>query len=87
MQLNAGALEIVAELLSQADALGVECHTVADGARVVDCGVKAAGSIDAGVLLARAAMAGLGTVWLEEPGHSPAAFTQSGPTAPGRSWW
>ena len=32
MQLNAGALEIVAELLSQADALGVECHTVADGA-------------------------------------------------------
>lgn len=82
MQLNAGALEIVAELLSQTDALGVECHAVANGTRVVDCGVKAAGSIDAGVLLARAAMAGLGTVWLEEPGHSPAAFTQIWPDCP-----
>jgi methenyltetrahydromethanopterin cyclohydrolase len=48
----------------------------------VDCGVKAAGSIDAGVLLARAAMAGLGTVWLEEPGHSPADFSQIWPDCP-----
>lgn len=76
MQLNAGALEIVAELLSQTDALGVACHTSADGSRVVDCGVKTAGSIDAGVLLARAAMAGLGTVRVEEPGQSPEAFAQ-----------
>lgn len=76
MQLNAGALEIVAELLARSDALGVACHTVAGGARVVDCGVKTAGSIDAGVLLARAAMAGLGTVRVEEPGQSPEAFAQ-----------
>jgi methenyltetrahydromethanopterin cyclohydrolase len=76
MQLNAGALEIVAELLARSDALGVACHTVADGVRVVDCGVKAAGSIDAGVLLARAAMAGLGTVRVEEMGQSPEAFAQ-----------
>ena len=82
MQLNAGALEIVAELLVRSDALGVVCHTVADGTRVVDCGVKASGSIDAGVLLARAAMAGLGTVWVEEPGHSPAAWAQVWPDCP-----
>ncbi len=82
MQLNAGALRIVAEILSQADALGVVCHTVADGVRVVDCGVKAAGSIDAGVLLARAAMAGLGTVRVEEPGHASATRDQAWPDCP-----
>jgi len=82
MQLNAGALEIVAEFLTRSDALGVACHEVAGGARVVDCGVKTAGSIDAGVLLARAAMAGLGTVRIEEPGHSPEAFSQVWPGCP-----
>jgi methenyltetrahydromethanopterin cyclohydrolase len=76
MQLNAGALRIVSEILSQAEALGVVCHTAADGLRVVDCGVKASGSNEAGVLLARAAMAGLGTVRVEQPGHSPADFAQ-----------
>ena len=79
MQLNAGALEIVAELLARSDALGVACHTVADGVRVVDCGVKAAGSIDAGVLLARAAMAGLGTVRVEDRGRSPEQFAHAWP--------
>lgn len=82
MQLNAGALGIVAELLAQSDAVGVACHTVAGGARVVDCGVKAAGSIEAGVLLARAAMAGLGTVRIEEPGQSPEAFAEVWPGCP-----
>ena len=79
MHLNAGALQIVAELLSQADSLGVVCHTVAGGASVVDCGVKAAGSIGAGVLLARAAMAGLGTVRVEQRGDSPDTFTRVWP--------
>ncbi len=79
MQLNAGALRIVSEILSQADALGVVCHTVANGTRVVDCGVKAPGSTDAGLLLARAAMAGLGNVWVEEPAHSSAALAQVWP--------
>lgn len=79
MQLNAGALGIVAELVSRAAPLGVVCHTVAGGARVVDCGVKAAGSTEAGVLLARAAMAGLGTVRVEPRGESPEAFARVWP--------
>jgi methenyltetrahydromethanopterin cyclohydrolase len=82
MQLNAGALEIVAELLTRSDALGVACHTVAGGGRVVDCGVKAAGSIEAGVLLARAAMAGLGAVRVEEQGILPEAFALAWPGCP-----
>ena len=82
MQLNAGALEIVAELLARSDALGVQCHTIAGGVRVVDCGVKAAGSIEAGVLFARAAMAGLGTVRVEEPGTSPETVAHAWPGCP-----
>ena len=62
MQLNAKAWRIVEEMLAHSRTLAVECHTVAGGVRVVDCGVQAAGSSEAGVWLARAAMAGLGTV-------------------------
>ncbi|MFM9196609.1 MAG: methenyltetrahydromethanopterin cyclohydrolase [Planctomycetia bacterium] len=79
MQLNAGALRIVAEILSDPERLGVACHTAASGARIVDCGVKAVGSIEAGVLLARAAMAGLGTVAVEQPGQVSAAFAHLWP--------
>jgi methenyltetrahydromethanopterin cyclohydrolase len=83
MQLNAGALRIVNEMLARPDALGVACHTTAAGSRIVDCGVKAAGSIEAGVLLARAAMAGLGTVRVEEPGDASTAFAH---VWPGCEW-
>jgi methenyltetrahydromethanopterin cyclohydrolase len=79
MQLNAGGLRIVAEILSQPDRLDVACHTAACGARIVDCGVKAAGSIEAGVLLAQAAMAGLGIVRVEQPEHAPQDFLQLWP--------
>jgi len=79
MHLNAGALKIVAELLARSDALGVACHMVAGGVRIVDCGVKAAGSIEAGVLLARAAMAGLGIVQVEERGRAPESFAHAWP--------
>jgi len=82
MQFNAAALEIVAELLGRSDALGVACHTVAGGVRVVDCGVKAAGSSEAGVLVARAAMAGLGAVRVEEPGSLPEEFALAWPGCP-----
>jgi methenyltetrahydromethanopterin cyclohydrolase len=79
MQLNAGALRLAEEIISRSGALGVACDTTADGVRVVDCGVKTAGSVEAGVLLARAAMAGLGEVHVEQPGHAPEAFTQVWP--------
>jgi len=79
MYLNAGALRVAEEIFSRPDALGVACHATADGVRIVDCGVKAAGSIEAGVLIARAAMAGLGAVHVEQPGHSPEAFVAAWP--------
>ena len=83
MQLNAGALRIAAELISRADALGVACQTAACGARIVDCGVKAAGGVEAGLLLAQAAMAGLGRVQIEQQGLSSAACD---PLWPGCEW-
>ena len=74
MHLNAGALRLAEEILSRSAELGVACHTTAVGVRVIDCGVKAEGSVEAGVLLARAAMAGLGAVHVEQPGHPSEAF-------------
>jgi methenyltetrahydromethanopterin cyclohydrolase len=79
MQLNAGALRIVAEILSDPERLGVACQTAACGARIVDCGVKSVGSIAAGVLVARAAMAGLGTVAVEQPGQVAEEFARLWP--------
>jgi methenyltetrahydromethanopterin cyclohydrolase len=88
MQLNAGALRIAAELISRADALGVACQTAACGVRIVDCGVKAAGGVEAGLLLAQAAMAGLGWVQIEQQGLSHAARDAAAcdPLWPGCEW-
>jgi len=63
MNLNASAHDIAEQVVARAAALGVDVATTA-GVRVVDCGVRAAGSLDAGLLMARAAMAGLGAVEL-----------------------
>lgn len=63
MTLNAAAHEIAEHLVARASAVGAEVLTTA-GVRVVDCGVRAAGSAEAGLLMARAAMAGLGEVVL-----------------------
>ena len=83
MQLNAGAFRVVEEILAQPDALGVSCHRSASGTRIVDCGVKSAGSIEAGILVARAALAGLGTVRIESPGPTPRPYDAAWP---GCSW-
>ena len=61
MSLNAAAHGIAEQLVARAAALGAEVLSTA-GVRVVDCGVNARGGIDAGILLARVAMAGLGDV-------------------------
>lgn len=61
MSLNATAHGIALELVARAAALGVRVTETA-GARVVDCGVEEPGGIDAGILMARAALAGLGHV-------------------------
>jgi len=68
MQLNAAAWRIVTDVLDRERTLHVASHTTACGARIVDCGVKAAGGVDAGVAMARAALAGLGSVELDTSG-------------------
>jgi methenyltetrahydromethanopterin cyclohydrolase len=78
MQLNAGAFRIAESIIGRAAALGVECRTVA-GVRVVDCGVKAAGSIAAGLDVSRAALADLGSVRLEPAGTGDDEWTVAAP--------
>jgi len=67
MRLNQQAREIVAPLLGQPDRFAVACHRIG-GAWVIDCGVHAAGGSEAGLIMARAALAGLGDVALHPAG-------------------
>jgi methenyltetrahydromethanopterin cyclohydrolase len=67
MDLNRRARDIVAPILADPGRFHAACHRIGD-AWVVDCGVRAAGGIDAGLLMARAALAGLGTVELHPAG-------------------
>lgn len=69
--LNARAAEIVAAGLADAGRLGVIDHRTDAGVQIVDAGVKTAGGDEAGLLLAHAALAGLGEVWLEACGSPP----------------
>ena len=67
MSLNQSALRIVEPLATRAATLGIACHTIG-GARVIDCGVAAPGGSEAGLAMARAALAGLGDVKLVPTG-------------------
>jgi len=57
---RAGAL--VDALVADADALGIEVRDLESGARVVDCGAKARGGLQAGLGFAAACMGGLGRI-------------------------
>ena len=61
MSLNAAAHGIARQLVARAAALGCEVLETAR-VQVVDCGVRGRGGVDAGILMARAALAGLGDV-------------------------
>lgn len=61
VNLNERALDGCAGLLEDLSKSRVAMHAVA-GTRVVDCGVKAAGGLEAGRVLAKTCMAGLGEV-------------------------
>lgn len=62
--MNELALEIAEHLIEQAPRFRVASHSLANGARVVDCGSNIAGGYDAGLALAEICMGGLGTVAL-----------------------
>ncbi len=62
LQLNQRALRIGERILESSTAYRVASIRLASGARLVDCGVRAAGGLEAGRLLAECCMAGLGQV-------------------------
>ena len=61
---NACAAPLVAELVKRADALRVGVTRTEDGTRVVDAGIEHRGGIEAGLLIARICIGGLGNVAL-----------------------
>ncbi len=62
--LNERALRLADYIASTAAALRVQVQTTASGARVIDCGVKAPGGLQAGLALARVCLAGQAEVAL-----------------------
>ena len=64
LSVNALAQPLLARLLAEADALGVAVRRDASGVRIVDAGIEARGSVDAGLLIAEICMGGLGSVRL-----------------------
>ena len=82
MSLNEAAYALVQPLLDQPGLFGTSCHR-RGGAWVVDCGVAAPGSPEAGLVMARAALGGLGEVRHAEAAEAEAAFEGGWP---GLSW-
>jgi methenyltetrahydromethanopterin cyclohydrolase len=60
--LNERAHQLASAMAADADRLGIAVHTLACGTRIIDCGIKAPGSIEAGRRLAEVCMSGLATV-------------------------
>lgn len=73
MHLNQQARDIVEPLLRQPGRFAAASHRIG-GAWVIDCGVHAAGGIEAGIIMARAALGGLGDVALHPAGAAVAAW-------------
>jgi methenyltetrahydromethanopterin cyclohydrolase len=63
MTLNERAWQLADRITAEADQLRIDVHTVG-GARVLDCGVQAAGGLQAGLALARVCLADRGDVAL-----------------------
>ena len=68
VNLNARAAALCRSLADDAQRLRIQLHLYDSGAMVVDCGVKAPGGLEAGLLLARVCMADLGTIEIEPSG-------------------
>ena len=58
------ASDIADGVAEHADLLRCEVHTLANGARVIDCGVQVPGGYDAGLALSEICMGGLGNIAL-----------------------
>jgi methenyltetrahydromethanopterin cyclohydrolase len=62
--LNERAARLADHMVSTAATLRITSQTTAGGARIIDCGVKAEGGLQAGLALARVCLAGLAEVTL-----------------------
>lgn len=71
--MNETSHRLVWPLLDRAAEIGAACHERA-GVRLLDCGVREPGGTEAGLLMARAALAGLGDVSLMPPAAAAAAY-------------
>jgi methenyltetrahydromethanopterin cyclohydrolase len=60
--LNERAWHLCDAMVADADALGISVKTLSCGTRLIDCGVRAPGNIEAGLRLAEVCMSGLGSV-------------------------
>src|SRR5262245_61258055 len=63
--LNERAHELSNAMAADADSLDIAVGTLDCGTRIIDCGVKAPGSTEAGRRLAEICLAGLGTVFVK----------------------
>jgi methenyltetrahydromethanopterin cyclohydrolase len=78
MSLNEAAYELVRPLVERPGLLGTACHR-RGGVWVIDCGVEAAGGIEAGLLMAEASLGGLGHVRLVPPDRAGEAYEGAWP--------
>ncbi len=62
LSMNQRGLTLADQMAAEADALRLAVHTLPGGARVIDAGVEVPGGLDAGLLLSRICMGGLGEV-------------------------
>jgi methenyltetrahydromethanopterin cyclohydrolase len=60
ISVNRRAASIVRQMVADSEALGISADRLANGALVVDAGIKAPGSLEAGRLFAEACLGGLG---------------------------
>ena len=90
--LNERAHELCNAMVADADRLGIAVSTLDCGTRIIDCGVKAAGSIEAGRRLAEVCLAGLGgrsksTPIAMQPDGRARRLTGDDRTSPWRPAW
>src|SRR5215212_4284851 len=62
--LNERAHELCNAMIAEADTLGIAVSTLACGTRIIDCGIQATGSAEAGRRLALVCLSGLGDVYI-----------------------
>ncbi len=68
MNLNENAVKIAEELIEKKGELNIEHFKLENGTKIIDCGVNASGSLEAGRLFALACMGGLAEIEIKEGG-------------------